>query len=44
MEIKQLEYFVTAHNCGSLSKAAAKLFTTQPNPMSAGSSNFLNKS
>lgn len=31
MEIKQLEYFVTAHNCGSLSKAAAKLFTTQPN-------------
>ncbi|WP_273950196.1 LysR family transcriptional regulator [Leuconostoc mesenteroides] len=30
MEIKQLEYFVTAHNCGSLSKAAAKLFTTQP--------------
>ncbi|WP_349549053.1 LysR family transcriptional regulator [Leuconostoc mesenteroides] len=30
MEIKQLEYFVTAHNCGSLSKAAAQLFTTQP--------------
>ncbi|MBF4695023.1 LysR family transcriptional regulator [Fusibacter ferrireducens] len=31
MELKQLEYFVTACDCGSLSKAAIKLYTTQPN-------------
>lgn len=31
MELKQLEFFVTATDCGSLSKAAAKLYTSQPN-------------
>ena len=31
MEIKQLEYFLTASECGSLNKAAEKLFTSQPN-------------
>lgn len=31
MEIKQLEYFVTAADHGSLNRAAEKLYTTQPN-------------
>ena len=31
MEIKQLEYFVTAVDCGSLNQAAQQLYTTQPN-------------
>ncbi|WP_141430825.1 LysR family transcriptional regulator [Bacillus sp. 03113] len=31
MELKQLEFFLAASNCGSLSKAAARLYTTQPN-------------
>ncbi|MEA5084939.1 MAG: LysR family transcriptional regulator [Lachnospiraceae bacterium] len=31
MELKQLEFFMAASNCGSLSKAAATLYTTQPN-------------
>lgn len=31
MELKQLEFFVAAYDCGSLSKAAIKLYTTQPN-------------
>ena len=31
MELKQLKFFITACHCGSLSKAAAKLYTTQPN-------------
>lgn len=31
MELKQLEFFVTANECGSLGKAAAQLYTTQPN-------------
>ncbi len=31
MELKQLEFFVTANECGSLGKAASKLYTSQPN-------------
>lgn len=31
MEIKQLKYFVTAVDCGSLNQAAQQLYTTQPN-------------
>ncbi len=31
MKMQQLEYFVTVSKCGSLGKAAEKLFTTQPN-------------
>lgn len=31
MEIKQLEYFVTAADQGSLNRAAEQLYTTQPN-------------
>lgn len=31
MELKQLEFFMAACYCGSLSKAAARLYTTQPN-------------
>lgn len=31
MELKQLKFFVTAHECGSLGKAASKLYTSQPN-------------
>ncbi len=31
MKMQQLEYFVTVSQCGSLGKAAEKLFTTQPN-------------
>lgn len=31
MELKQLEFFVTAYETGSLSKAAVSLYTTQPN-------------
>lgn len=31
MELKQLEFFMAASDCGSLSKAAARLYTTQPN-------------
>lgn len=31
MEIKQLEYFVTAVDCGSLNQASQQLYTTQPN-------------
>lgn len=31
MEIKELRYFITVAECGSISKAAEKLFTTQPN-------------
>lgn len=31
MEIKQLEYFVTAADLGSLNRAAERLYTTQPN-------------
>lgn len=31
MELKQLEFFIAASDCGSLSKAAARLYTTQPN-------------
>ena len=31
MELKQLEFFMAACDCGSLSKAAARLYTTQPN-------------
>ena len=31
MELKQLEFFLAASECGSLSKAAARLYTSQPN-------------
>lgn len=31
MELKQLEFFLECVECGSLSKAAAKLYTSQPN-------------
>lgn len=31
MELKQLEFFLVACECGSLNKAAEKLFTSQPN-------------
>lgn len=31
MELRQLEFFVTAKECGSLGKAATKLYTSQPN-------------
>ena len=31
MELKQLEFFMAAYQCGSLGKAAAQLYTTQPN-------------
>ncbi|MCI1998866.1 MAG: LysR family transcriptional regulator [Clostridia bacterium] len=31
MELKQLEFFIKCVDCGSLSKAAEKLYTTQPN-------------
>lgn len=31
MELKQLEYFLEASKCGSFNKAAANLFTSQPN-------------
>ncbi|MCD8035970.1 MAG: LysR family transcriptional regulator [Clostridiales bacterium] len=31
MELKQLEFFIAASECGSLSKAAEKLYTSQPN-------------
>jgi DNA-binding transcriptional LysR family regulator len=31
IEIKQLRYFVTAAECGSINKAAEQLYTTQPN-------------
>lgn len=31
MKMQQLEYFVTVSQCGSLGKAAEKLFTSQPN-------------
>ena len=31
MELKELRYFITVAECGSISKAAEKLFTTQPN-------------
>lgn len=31
MELKQLEYFVTASECKSFGKAARKLYTSQPN-------------
>lgn len=31
MEIKQLEYFVAASECGSFNKAAQCLYTSQPN-------------
>ncbi len=31
MEIKQLEYFLAACDCGSFNKAAERLFTAQPN-------------
>ncbi len=31
MELKQLEFFLVACECGSLGKAAAKLYTSQPN-------------
>ncbi len=31
MELKQLEFFMAACDCGSLGKAAARLYTTQPN-------------
>lgn len=31
MELKQLQFFVAAKECGSLSKAADRLYTTQPN-------------
>ena len=31
MELKQLEFFIAASDCRSLSKAAEKLYTTQPN-------------
>lgn len=31
MELKQLEFFMAASDCGSLSKAAVRLYTTQPN-------------
>ena len=30
MKMQQLEYFVTVSQCGSLGKAAEKLFTSQP--------------
>ena len=31
MKLQQLEYFVTVSKCGSLGKAAAQLYTSQPN-------------
>ena len=31
MELKQLEYFITVTETGSLGKAAIKLYTSQPN-------------
>ncbi|HIU80997.1 MAG TPA: LysR family transcriptional regulator [Candidatus Ornithoclostridium faecavium] len=31
MDIKELKYFIAVAECGSISKAAEKLFTTQPN-------------
>ena len=31
MELKELRYFIAVAECGSISKAAEKLFTTQPN-------------
>ena len=31
MELKQLEFFLAASDCGSLSRAAERLYTTQPN-------------
>ncbi len=31
MKMQQLEYFITVSQCGSLGKAAEKLFTSQPN-------------
>ena len=31
MELKQLEFFIAACECGSLSRAAEKLYTSQPN-------------
>jgi DNA-binding transcriptional LysR family regulator len=31
MELKQLKFFMVASDCGSLSKAATKLYTSQPN-------------
>lgn len=31
MDIKELRYFIAVAECGSISKAAEKLFTTQPN-------------
>ena len=31
MDIKELRYFIAVAECGSISKAAKKLFTTQPN-------------
>lgn len=31
MDIKQLQYFMTAVECGSLNKAAERLYTSQPN-------------
>ena len=31
MELKQLEFFLTCANCGSLGKTAEKLYTSQPN-------------
>lgn len=31
MDIKQLKYFITVADCGSINKAAEELFTSQPN-------------
>ena len=31
MEIRELNYFIAVAECGSISKAAQKLFITQPN-------------
>lgn len=31
MELKQLKFYLTCVECGSLGKAAEKLYTTQPN-------------
>ena len=31
MQLKQLRYFITVADCGSINKAAEKLFTSQSN-------------
>ncbi|ETI87538.1 MAG: LysR family transcriptional regulator [Clostridium butyricum] len=31
MDIKQMKYFITVADCGSINKAAEELFTSQPN-------------